>query len=67
MAELLGTDVLYRRWVAELPAASPKAVFLLAHGLGAHSARWDLLAGFLARNGYASYGIELRGYPRVDR
>jgi alpha-beta hydrolase superfamily lysophospholipase len=67
MMELIGTDILYRKWDTAPPAASPKAVFLLAHGLGAHSARWDLLAGFLARNGYASYGIELRGYPRVDR
>jgi acylglycerol lipase len=61
MPELIGTDILYRKWDAMPPAASPKAVFLLVHGLGAHSARWDFLAGFLARNGYASYGIELRG------
>jgi len=65
MTELIGTDVLYRKWDAAPPAASPKAVFLLVHGLGAHSARWDFLAGFLGRNGYASYGIELRGFGRT--
>jgi alpha-beta hydrolase superfamily lysophospholipase len=65
MLELIGTDVLYRKWDAAPPAASAKAVFLLAHGLGAHSARWNPLAGFLARNGYASYGIEFRGFGRT--
>jgi alpha-beta hydrolase superfamily lysophospholipase len=63
MPELAGTDVLYRRWDAAPPP--PRAVFLLVHGLGAHSERWEFLAGFLARNGYASYGIELRGFGRT--
>jgi acylglycerol lipase len=62
MADLIGTDVLYRRWDAAPAASSPRAVFLLVHGLGAHTARWEFLAGFLARNGYASYGLELRGF-----
>ncbi len=69
VAELIGTDVLYRKW-AGAPAASPagsspRAVFLLVHGLGAHSARWEFLAGTLALEGYASYGIELRGFGRT--
>jgi alpha-beta hydrolase superfamily lysophospholipase len=38
MTELIGTDVLCRKWDVAPPAASPKAVFLLVHGLGAHSA-----------------------------
>jgi acylglycerol lipase len=60
MTELQGTDFLFRRW---LPGpASPKAVFLLVHGMGAHTARWEFLAGHLAANGYASYAPELRGY-----
>lgn len=62
MTELVGRDILYRKWDALPPAASPKAVFLLVHGLGAHTARWDFLAGFLARNGFSSYGLELRGF-----
>ena len=66
MTELQGTDFLYRRWDAGKSAitglASPKAVFLLVHGLGAHTARWEFLAGHLAANGYASYAPELRGY-----
>ena len=65
MAELSGTDILYRRWEAAPAGATPRALFLLVHGLGAHSARWDFLAGFLAGHGYASYGIELRGFGRT--
>lgn len=65
MKELQGTDLLYRRWDAGPLPASPKAVFVLVHGLGAHSARWDFLAGYLAGQGYASYAIELRGFGRT--
>ena len=61
MDELISTDILYRRWAAP----SAKAVFMLVHGLGAHSARRDFLASFLARNGYTSYGIELKGFGRT--
>jgi alpha-beta hydrolase superfamily lysophospholipase len=65
MKELQGTDLLYRRWDAKPSEASPKAVFVLVHGLGAHSARWDFLAGYLAGQSYASYAIELRGFGRT--
>jgi alpha-beta hydrolase superfamily lysophospholipase len=61
MNELLGTDFLYRRF----DAPSPKAAVLLVHGLGAHSARWEFLAAFLASRGYASYAPELRGFGRT--
>ena len=62
MAELRGTDFLYRRWEAAPNPASPKAVFLLVHGLGAHSARWEFLAEGFAGRGFASYALELRGH-----
>jgi alpha-beta hydrolase superfamily lysophospholipase len=61
MMDLLGTDVLYRRW----DAPSAKAVFLLVHGLGAHTGRWDFLANFFARRGFASYAVELKGFGRT--
>jgi alpha-beta hydrolase superfamily lysophospholipase len=61
MSELLGTDFLYRRF----EAPSPRAVVLLVHGLGAHSARWEFLAGFLSARGYASYALELRGFGQT--
>ena len=65
MPELQGTDFLFRRWDAAKPAAPPKAVFLLVHGLGAHSARWDFWAGYFTGRGYACYAIELRGFGRT--
>ena len=65
MAQLIGADVLYRKWAAAPAASQPRAVFLLVHGLGAHSARWEFLAEALAVEGYASYGIELRGFGRT--
>ncbi len=65
MPELLGTTILYRRWDASPSPASPKAVFLLVHGLGAHPARWNFLAGHFAGRGFASYALELRGFGRT--
>jgi acylglycerol lipase len=68
MTELQGTDFLFRRWdaaprpSATTGSASSKAVFLLVHGLGAHSTRWDFLAGYFAGEGFASYAVELRGF-----
>lgn len=52
------TGIFYRQW----NAPSPKAIFLLVHGLGAHSQRWGFLADFFLKYGYSSYAIELRGF-----
>jgi acylglycerol lipase len=65
MPELQGTNMLYRRWEASPSPASPKAVFLLVHGLSAHSARWNFLAGHIAERGFSSYAVELRGFGRT--
>jgi alpha-beta hydrolase superfamily lysophospholipase len=62
VSELQGNDFLYRHWRASPAPADPKAAFLLVHGLGAHSARWEFLAGHFASHGFACYGIELRGF-----
>jgi alpha-beta hydrolase superfamily lysophospholipase len=65
MPELQGTNILYRKWDAAPSPGSPKAIFLLIHGLGAHSARWGFLAGHFAGRGYSSYALELRGFGRT--
>jgi len=65
MSELQGNDFLYRRWRASPAPADPKAAFLLVHGLGAHSARWEFLAGHFASHGFACYAIELRGFGKT--
>jgi acylglycerol lipase len=64
MSELQGTDFLFRRWDAGPAPGAPKAVFLLVHGLGAHSGRWDFWGGYFAARGFASYALELRGFGR---
>ncbi|MFA6169652.1 MAG: alpha/beta fold hydrolase [Candidatus Margulisiibacteriota bacterium] len=61
MPELIGTDLLYRKW----SAVKAKAVLLLVHGMGAHSARWNFLGDYFAKNGYSSYAIELKGYGQT--
>ncbi|MDD5019460.1 MAG: lysophospholipase [Candidatus Omnitrophica bacterium] len=50
--------MVYRRWAC----ASPDAVFLLVHGLGAHSGRWERLAAYFLQNSISSYAIDLRGF-----
>ncbi|MBU1894497.1 MAG: lysophospholipase [Candidatus Omnitrophica bacterium] len=54
--------VMYRKWLAP----DPKAVFVLVHGLGAQSARWDFLADFFIKNNISSYAIELKGFGETE-
>jgi alpha-beta hydrolase superfamily lysophospholipase len=64
LRRLDNTDILYRQW----GPSSPKAVLLLVHGLGAHSARWKFCADFFAAQSFASYALELKGFGRtLDR
>ncbi|MFH1397756.1 MAG: lysophospholipase [Candidatus Omnitrophota bacterium] len=56
------TGIIYKTWVCP----SPRAVFLLVHGLGAFSGRWDLLADFFLRNNISSYAIELKGFGETE-
>lgn len=52
------TGILYREW----KVSSPDRVFLLVHGMGAHSGRWEFLAEFFAKNNISSYSLELKGF-----
>jgi alpha-beta hydrolase superfamily lysophospholipase len=61
MATLIKSDVYYRHW----PAPQTKAVFLLVHGLGAHSARWNFFGDYFAAKGLTSYAIELKGFGQT--
>jgi alpha-beta hydrolase superfamily lysophospholipase len=54
-------EVWYRHW----PSSYDGSILLLVHGLGAHSARWEFLAGFFAQKGHSSYAIELKGFGRT--
>jgi len=52
------TGIIYKRWACP----SPNAIFLLVHGLGAFSGRWDLLSDFFLQKDISSYAIELKGF-----
>lgn len=50
------TDISYKVWTHP----SPKAVFLLVHGLGSNPSWWESLALTFLKNSYSSYAIDLR-------
>ena len=54
-----GIEISYRKW---LPAGSPKALVLLAHGASEHSGRYDRFATFLTGRGYAVVAPDHRGH-----
>ncbi len=47
-------EIGYRQWVVP----EPIAVFLLVHGLGAHSERWEAMADFFSGKRISSYAID---------
>jgi alpha-beta hydrolase superfamily lysophospholipase len=57
-----GTRLHWRSW----PAASPKAVVAVVHGLGEHSGRYAHLAEALNCMGFACWAVDLRGMGRSD-
>jgi alpha-beta hydrolase superfamily lysophospholipase len=56
-----GLELFAQAW---LPDAPPKAVIVVAHGLGEHSGRYATLATELAGRGYAVYALDHRGHGR---
>lgn len=46
----------------EWPAANPRGVVQIAHGLGEHARRYDELAAFLNREGFSVYADDHRGH-----
>jgi acylglycerol lipase len=50
-----------RSW---LPDHDPDAVIVLAHGLGEHSGRYDVLAAELTAHDFAVYALDHRGHGR---
>jgi alpha-beta hydrolase superfamily lysophospholipase len=65
-------SVYWRYWSPQ--EAAPRAVLLIAHGAGEHSARYRSLAGYFTRRGYAiaaldhpGHGLSEGRYGHVDR
>jgi alpha-beta hydrolase superfamily lysophospholipase len=53
-----GVESIFFEW----PAAKPRGVVQLAHGLGEHARRYDELAAFLNREGFSVYADDHRGH-----
>lgn len=56
-----GLKLFAQQW---LPEAEPLSVVALIHGSGDHSGRYQHVADFLTRNGYALAAFDLRGHGR---
>lgn len=54
-----GTKIAHRSWE---PAASPRAVVVIVHGLAEHGGRYRHVAEMLAERGYAVMVPDLRGF-----
>lgn len=50
------------RWSGQRPAAEPKAVLLMVHGLAEHIGRYDAMAEHFTELGFCFLGIDLRGH-----
>ncbi len=55
------TGIRYFKWTVN----DPGHVFLLVHGMGAHSERWKFFANHLLKNNISSYSLELRGFGQT--
>lgn len=54
-----GKAIAARRWI---PAATPRAVVQIAHGMAEHGMRYHDFAAFLAARGFAVYAHDHRGH-----
>lgn len=53
-------------WRCWLPDGQPKAVVLVAHGLGEHISRYDNLINHIVPKGYAVYGLDHQGHGKSE-
>ncbi|OBJ57356.1 alpha/beta hydrolase [Mycobacterium sp. 1423905.2] len=56
-----GVDIVYDVWT---PAAQPRAVLVLSHGLGEHARRYDHVAQRFGEAGLVTYALDHRGHGR---
>lgn len=59
--DAFGVEIFYYVW----PAAKPKAVLQLTHGLGDHALRYDAVANDLVKKGYTVYADDHRGHGKT--
>lgn len=51
-------------WQGWLPVAPPSGLLLICHGLGEHSGRYRSVVDTVVPDGWAVYGLDLRGHGR---
>ena len=56
-----GVQIMFYEW----PVANPKAVIQIAHGLGEHARRYDLMAETLNKAGLSVYADDHRGHGQT--
>lgn len=56
-----GVDIVYDVWT---PDTTPRAVVVLAHGLGEHARRYDHVAERFGEAGFITYALDHRGHGR---
>ena len=56
-----GVEIMFYEW----PVAEPKAIIQIAHGLGEHARRYDLMATALNRAGFSVYADDHRGHGQT--
>ncbi|HEY9645934.1 MAG TPA: lysophospholipase [Chroococcidiopsis sp.] len=61
VTSLDGLEIYYQCWH---PATPAHAILGIVHGLGSHSGLFDNVVNALVPQGYAVYGIDLRGHGR---
>lgn len=57
-----GTKLFYRAWTVD----SPKALVVIAHGLGEHSGRYQNVAELLNELNYSVYALDHRGHGQSE-
>ncbi len=61
---LAGADTAQIYWQAWLPTGEPRAVVVIAHGIGEHSGCYGHVAARLTAAGFAAYALDHRGHGR---
>ncbi|HXZ98463.1 MAG TPA: alpha/beta hydrolase [Candidatus Acidoferrum sp.] len=56
-----GTRIYYQAWT---PSKKPKAVLVIAHGIGEHSGRYTHVADYLTKKGFAVWACDHRGHGK---
>jgi len=55
-------NIFYRNWLV----ASPKALIVIAHGLGEHSGRYEKIATQFNQEGFSVYALDHQGHGQSD-